>query len=145
MIVIFQWENMKGKKSVIVVFDRIKSWFFISKLEVSWTLQGSSGGGNKAQSCSEIYIRLGELQAGRCMKEKRLGGQIKYLEYNSRCVFEIWFEEENQGEENDFLTSRQLHGHASPKSLGDFYCAGMDSMRMELQTTACFFHCCKLH
>lgn len=144
MIVIFQWENMNRKKSVIVLFDCIKSCFFISKLEVSWTLQGSSGGGNKAQSSLEIY-KTRRTTGWEMYEGKALGGQIKYLEYNSRCVFEIWFEEENQGEENDFLASRQLHGHALPKSLGDFYCAGMDSMRMELQTTACFFHCCKLH
>lgn len=115
MIVIFQWENMKGKKSVIVVFDCIKSCFFISKLEVSWTLQGSSGGGNKAQSCSEIY-KTRRTTGWEMYEAKAPGGQIKYLEYNSRCVFEIWFEEENQGEENDFLASRQLHGHALPKA-----------------------------
>lgn len=72
------------------------------------------------------------------MRRERTWGQIKHLESNSRCVFEIWFEERDQGEENDFLASRQLHGHAPPKSRGEFYFAGMDSMRMELQTSACF-------
>lgn len=35
------------------------------------------------------FIRWGELSAGRCEKEKHLGGQMKYLESESRCVFEI--------------------------------------------------------
>lgn len=92
-----------------------------------------------AQRC----IRLRELLAGRCKKEKHLGSnQIPRVQ--QQMCFEIWFEERDQGEENDFLASGQLHGHASLKSLGEFYCAGINSVRTELQTTICF-HCCKLH
>lgn len=92
---------------------------------------------------TQRFMRWRKLVPGD-VRRKSTWGQIKYLEFNSRCVFEIWFEERDQGEGNDFLASRQLHGHVPLKSLGEFCCAGMDFMRMELQTSTCF-HCCKLH